>query len=30
MNDQLGLHVKKQEGSVSIFVVDNVEYLSAN
>lgn len=30
MKDQLGLHVKKQEGSVSIFVVDNVEYPSAN
>jgi uncharacterized protein (TIGR03435 family) len=30
MKDQLGLQVKKQEGSVSIFVVDNVEYPSAN
>jgi uncharacterized protein (TIGR03435 family) len=30
MKEQLGLQVKKQEGSISIFVVDNVEYPSAN
>jgi uncharacterized protein (TIGR03435 family) len=30
MKDQLGLQVKKQEGAISIFVVDNVEYPSAN
>jgi uncharacterized protein (TIGR03435 family) len=30
MKEQLGLQVGKQEGSISIFVVDNVEYPSAN
>lgn len=30
MKEQLGLQVRKQEGSISIFVVDNVEYPSAN
>ena len=30
MKEQLGLQVKKQDGSISIFVVDNVEYPSAN
>ncbi len=30
MKEQLGLQVKKQEGAISIFVVDNVEYPSAN
>ena len=30
MKEQLGLQVMKQEGSITIFVVDNVEYPSAN
>ena len=30
VKDQLGLQVKKQDAFVSIFVVDNVEYPSAN
>jgi uncharacterized protein (TIGR03435 family) len=30
MKEQLGLQVKKQDGSISVFVVDNVEYPSAN
>jgi len=30
MKEQLGLQVQKQEGSIGIFVVDNVEYPSAN
>jgi uncharacterized protein (TIGR03435 family) len=30
MKEQLGLQVRKQDGSITIFVVDNVEYPSAN
>jgi uncharacterized protein (TIGR03435 family) len=30
MKAQLGLQVKKQEGLIKIFVVDNIEYPSAN
>jgi len=30
MNEQLGLLVKKEQGYISIFVVDNVEYPSPN
>jgi uncharacterized protein (TIGR03435 family) len=30
MKEQLGLQLRKQNGSISIFVVDNVEYPSAN
>ena len=30
MKEQLGLQVQKQEGSIGIFVVDNVEYPPAN
>lgn len=30
LREQLGLQVKKQNGAISIFVVDNVEYPSAN
>ena len=30
MKEQLGLQVEKQEGSISIFVVENAEYPSAN
>ncbi|MGD0629588.1 MAG: TIGR03435 family protein [Terracidiphilus sp.] len=30
LKEQLGLQTKKQEGSINIFVVDNVEYPSAN
>ena len=30
MKEQLGLEVKKQKGSISIFVVDDVEYPAAN
>jgi len=30
IKEQLGLQVKKEEGAISIFVVDNVEYPSPN
>jgi uncharacterized protein (TIGR03435 family) len=30
MKEQLGIQVKKQEGSITIFQVDNVDYPSAN
>jgi uncharacterized protein (TIGR03435 family) len=30
MKEQLGLRVEKQDGFIGIFVVDNVEYPSAN
>ncbi len=30
IKEQLGLQVKKEDGAISIFVVDNVEYPSSN
>jgi uncharacterized protein (TIGR03435 family) len=30
IKEQLGLHFKKEQGAISIFVVDNVEYPSSN